>query len=68
MFIFKMVSTKTKCITAETKLKNLEGPVTCPVLLANFTFCDYIDLLDSSVRERGSRNIVVLTDDEEGPA
>lgn len=63
--MFRMVSTKTKYITVETKLKNSGSPVTWPVSLANFTFCDSIDLLDRSVRERSSRNIVLLTDGEE---
>lgn len=66
MFAFKMVSTKTKCITVEAKLKNSGGPVTWPVSLASFSFCDGIDLLDSSVGERGGRNTVLLTYDEEG--
>lgn len=65
MSTFKMVSTKTKCITVEAKLKNSGGPVTWPVSLANFTFCDGTDLSDSSVGERGSRNTVFLTDDME---
>ena len=35
----------------EAKLKNLEGPVTQPVSLANFTYCNGIEILDSYVRE-----------------
>lgn len=66
MFTFETASTKTKCITVESKLKNSGGRVTWPVSLANFTFCDGIDVFDSSVRERGSRNAGVLTDGEEG--
>lgn len=51
MFTFKMVSTKTKCITIETKLKDSGCFVTLPVSLANFTFYDGIDLLVQSGKE-----------------
>lgn len=39
---------KTKCLMwVETKLKNLEGPVTQPVSFENFTYCNGIEILDS---------------------
>lgn len=65
IFIFKMVTMKTKCLMwVETKLKNVEGPITQPVLLAYFTYCNGIETV---CQGRDSRNTVVFTDDEEGP-
>lgn len=65
MFTFKMVSTKTKCITVEAKLKDSGGPVTWASFTCKLRFLWWYWYV-SSVGERGSRNTVLLTDDEEG--
>lgn len=47
---------KTKCLMwVETKLKNLEGPVTQPVSLGNLSYCNCIETWGRYVREEAAQ-------------